>query len=104
MGTASLRYRFVLLAVFCFLLSLPSAQAQGNAKPNVSRIVYQAAALTGRGNYDAAANLCRDALRAVPDDPNLYACIGQVLTNKGSCAEAQSLRQAQHKNSQATAN
>jgi protein O-GlcNAc transferase len=88
MGTSSLRHCFILSAAFFFLLSLPSAQAQGNAKPTVSQIVNQASALTGKGDYDAAANLCRDALRAVPDNPSLYVCIAQALTNKGSYTEA----------------
>jgi protein O-GlcNAc transferase len=88
MGTSSLRHCFILLAAFCYLPSLPSAQAQGNAKPTVSQIVYQASALIGKGDYDAAANLCRDALRALPDNPNLYVCIAQALTNKGTYAEA----------------
>src|SRR5258705_12284527 len=88
MGTVSLRFAFFLLSSFCLSLSLPCVHAQGSAKPNVPQVAYDAAALTGKGGYDAAINLCRDALRSVPDDPRLYLCIAEALTNKGSYGEA----------------
>ena len=76
------------LLTFYFFPSAGGAHGQGAASPATLQIISQASALSHKGDYEGAANLCRDALKQSPNEPALYDCIGMALTNKGSYQDA----------------
>jgi len=68
----------VLVTLLCSLLSAAILPAQVGSDSRTSQITYQAAAMMGKGDYDGAANLCRQALQTMPDQASLYMCIGDA--------------------------
>jgi hypothetical protein len=56
--------------------------------PDLQQQINQASQLVSRGDFAAAATLCKDALRARPDEPLLHICFGQSLQGLGQMEDA----------------
>ncbi len=76
------------LTLSALLVYAPVSSAQMGPPPAVADVTYEAARLSGQGNYHEAVALCRQALQKWPDQPTLLTCIGDALTNKGAYPEA----------------